>query len=103
VFVVGSELLPQIPHWRQAEALLANVQLAVAPRQGWPLHEADLERLRLAGARIQLLPLEIPATASRLVREAPGGHPDPSLVPDELWPLLCRHGLYGLAEPSPPP
>jgi nicotinate-nucleotide adenylyltransferase len=103
VFVVGSDLLPQIPHWRQAGDLLANVQLAVAPRQGWPLQQADLERLRLAGARIQLLPLEIPASASRLVREAPGGHPDPSLVPAELWPLLCRHGLYGLAEPSPPP
>ncbi len=103
VFVVGSDLLPQIPHWRQADHLLANVRLAVAPRQGWPLHEADLERLRRAGARIQLLPLQIPASASRLVRQAPGGHPDPTLVPAELWPLLCRHGLYGLAQPSPPP
>jgi nicotinate-nucleotide adenylyltransferase len=103
VFVVGSDLLPQIPHWRQADQLLANVRLAVAPRQGWPLQQSDLERLRQCGAKIELLPLQIPASASRLVRQAPGGHPDPSLVPAELWPLLRRHGLYGLAQPPPTP
>ncbi|MFN7895768.1 MAG: nicotinate-nucleotide adenylyltransferase, partial [Cyanobacteriota bacterium] len=59
VFVVGSDLLPQIPHWRQADQLLANVRLAVAPRQGWPLQQPDLERLRQAGAKIELLPLQI--------------------------------------------
>ena len=118
VFVIGSDLLPQIPHWRQADQLLAHVRLAVAPRQGWPLQQADLERLRQAGAKIELLPLQIPASASRLVRQAPKGqtpkgqtpggqapmgHPDLSLVPTELWPLLRRHGLYGLAQPPPSP
>jgi nicotinate-nucleotide adenylyltransferase len=123
VFVVGSDLLPQIPHWRQADQLLAHVRLAVAPRQGWPLQQADLERLRQAGAKIELLPLQIPASASRLVRQAPKGQtpkgqtpggqtpegqtpegqPDLSLVPTELWPLLRRHGLYGLAQPPPSP
>ncbi len=128
VFVVGSDLLPQIPHWRQADQLLANVRLAVAPRQGWPLREADLERLRQAGAKIELLPLQIPARARRLVRQtplgqapggqapggqtpeaqtpreqAPRGQPDLSLVPAELLPLLYRHGLYGLAQPPPTP
>jgi len=126
VFVVGSDLLPQIPHWRQADQLLANVRLAVAPRQGWPLQQLDLERLRQAGAKIELLPLQIPASASRLVRQAPGGQtplaqapgaqtpdeqtpggqtprgqPDLSLVPAELLPLLYRHRLYGLAQPPP--
>jgi nicotinate-nucleotide adenylyltransferase len=108
VFVVGSDLLPQIPHWRQADQLLANVRLAVAPRQGWPLQQLDLERLRQAGAKIELLPLQIPASASRLVRQAPGGQaprgqPDLSLVPAELLPLLYRHRLYGLAQPPPTP
>lgn len=116
VFVVGSDLLPQIPHWRQADQLLANVRLAVAPRQGWPLQQPDLERLRQAGATIELLPLQIPASASRLVRQAPEGQtpggqtprgqaprgqPDLSLVPAELLPLLYRHRLYGLAQPPP--
>jgi nicotinate-nucleotide adenylyltransferase len=113
VFVVGSDLLHQIPNWRQADQLLANVRLAVAPRQGWPLQQLDLERLRQAGAKIELLPLQIPASASRLVRQAPlgqapggqapGGQPDLSLVPAELLPLLYRHGLYGLAQPPPSP
>jgi hypothetical protein len=102
------------------------VRLAVAPRQGWPLQQPDLERLRQAGAKIELLPLQIPASASRLVRQAPGGQaplaqaplaqapegqtprgqaprgqPDLSLVPAELLPLLYRHRLYGLAQPPP--
>jgi len=113
VFVVGSDLLPQIPHWRQADQLLAHVRLAIAPRQGWPLQQADLERLRQAGAKIELLPLQIPASASRLVRQTPRGQtpggqtprgqPDLSLVPAELLPLLYRHRLYGLAQPPPTP
>jgi nicotinate-nucleotide adenylyltransferase len=113
VFVVGSDLLPQLPHWRQADQLLAHVRLAIAPRQGWPLQQADLERLRQAGAKIELLPLQIPASASRLVRQAPEGQtpggqtpmgqPDLSLVPAELLPLLYRHRLYGLAQPPPTP
>ena len=35
--------------------------------------------------------------------QTPMGQPDLSLVPTELWPLLRRHGLYGLAQPPPSP
>ena len=87
VFVVGSDLLPQIPHWRQADQLLANVRLAVAPRQGWPLQQPDLERLRQAGAKIELLPLQIPASASRLVRQAPMGQAPGGQAPRGQAPL----------------
>jgi nicotinate-nucleotide adenylyltransferase len=91
VFVVGSDLVSQIPRWVQAQQLLGQCRLAVVPRQGWPLEEAELERLRQLGARIGVLPLAIPASASSLIRH----HPSPELVPPALWPHLVKHNLYG--------
>jgi nicotinate-nucleotide adenylyltransferase len=96
VFVVGSDLLPQMPRWRSAQELLSGLSVAVAPRRGWPLAAADLERLERLGAQVELLGLEIPATASSEVRERLAAGPAPALLPDELWPVLLQHNLYGL-------
>lgn len=95
VFVVGSDLAPQIPGWKRAAAVLGGCRLAIAPRAGWPLASPDLERLRSLGAKLEVLPLRIPASASSAVRE----QPDPALVPSELWPVLLQHNLYGLSPP----
>jgi nicotinate-nucleotide adenylyltransferase len=100
VFVVGSDLVPQMPSWREAATLLAGLELLVVPRQGCPLAPADQERLQAMGARVEVLQLPVPATASSRVRGEAGQPPDPAQVPEELWPLLRRHGLYGL--PSTP-
>ena len=55
------------------------------------------------GAHVRVLPLVAPATASSRARQLAGSSPDLARVPEELWPLLRRHGLYGLAStPSPP-
>jgi nicotinate-nucleotide adenylyltransferase len=92
VFVVGSDLAPQIPGWKRAGEVLGACRLAIVPRRGAPLAKADLERLRALGGRPELLPLEVPAAASSRIRE----RPDPDLVPAELWPKLLQHNLYGL-------
>lgn len=68
VFVVGSDLVAQIPRWREASRLLAGCRLAIAPRGGWPLQGEELEALRRLGARIEVLDLQVPATASSRVR-----------------------------------
>ncbi|MFY8147905.1 MAG: nicotinate-nucleotide adenylyltransferase [Prochlorococcaceae cyanobacterium] len=99
VFVVGSDLVPQIPRWRAAAAILEHCRLAIVPRQGFPLQPRDLEALQQQGARVDALPLGIPATASSAVRRTP----DPAQVPPELRPLLLLHNLYGFGGlPSPP-
>jgi nicotinate-nucleotide adenylyltransferase len=102
VFVVGSDLVAQMPHWRGAAGLLKDLEVAVAPRWGWPVRDDDLEELRRLGARVRLLPLAPPATASSRARDQQGGSPDLDQVPEVLWPLLRRHGLYGLASTSAP-
>lgn len=94
VFVVGSDLVGQIPRWYQAQQLLGQCRLAVVPRQGWALQEAELEHLRQLGAQVEVLPLAIPASASSLIRH----HPSPELVPSALWPELVKHNLYGAGQ-----
>ncbi|MEB3322411.1 MAG: nicotinate-nucleotide adenylyltransferase [Synechococcaceae cyanobacterium] len=95
VFVVGSDLAGQIPRWRQAGEVLRACRLGIAPRAGWPLRPFELDQLRRLGGRVEVLPLEIPASASSRIRE----RPDPALVPKELWPALLQHNLYGLRPP----
>ena len=92
VFVVGSDLAPQIPRWKQAQAVLGRCRLAIVPRAGWPLQPGQLERLQGLGGQVETLPLAIPASASSAVRQ----HPDPSQIPPALLPLLLEHNLYGL-------
>jgi len=103
VFVVGSDLVAQIPRWHEVSRLLGGCRLAIAPRGGWPLRGEEIEVLRRLGARIELLDLQVPATASSRVR-AQAAAADPLLeVPPALRPALLEHNLYGLKGPLPPP
>ncbi len=95
VFVVGSDLAAQIPGWKAADQVLRACRLGIVPRDGWPLAEADLIPLRSLGARLTVLPLRIPPSASSSIRS----RPDPALVPPELLPVLLQHNLYGLNPP----
>ena len=93
VFVVGTDLVPQIPSWYAVETWLPNCSLAVVQRQGWPLKDQDFEQLRVLCPQVVHLPLEIPAAASSSVRH----HPNPELVPSELLTDLAQQNLYGFS------
>ena len=97
VFVVGSDLAPQIPRWKQADQILSRCQLAIAPRGGWPLTAEHRHTLEQLGARLEVLPVQVPATASSVVRR----QLDPSQIPAAVLPALLEHNLYGLASPPP--
>ncbi|QNG28186.1 nicotinate-nucleotide adenylyltransferase [Synechococcus sp. HK01-R] len=90
-FVVGSDLISQIPRWKDASTLLGHCRLAIVPRQGWPLQDAELKRLRSLGGRLEILPLGIPGTASSEIRSRAAA----SQIPDALEPLLLKHNFYG--------
>ena len=93
VFVVGSDLAEQIPRWRESASWLPHCDLAIAPRQGWPLGSETLATLERLGSRLEVLDLVIPATASSLQRQAP----EQAQIPASVWPLLLEHNLYGLS------
>lgn len=102
VIVIGADLAVQVPRWRQAADWLPGCRLAIVPRAGWNLEPQALARLEQLGARLEPLPLTVPASASSGVRQ----QGDPRLVPRELWPLLRDDDPYGLLTPrcaSPSP
>ncbi len=97
VLVIGSDLLEQIPRWRAADQLLPQVRLAVIPRRGWPLKEDALESLRRQGARVEVLPLALEASASSRIRELGATGPEAiALIPAAIRPVVRR--LYGSRE-----
>ena len=117
VFVVGSDLVAQIPRWREASRLLAGCRLAIAPRGGWPVNSEELEALRRLGARLEVLDLQVPATASSRVRQqaasaprtspephaAASGSPQPSAAqPPGLDPPADEAGAAPAALPDDP-
>jgi nicotinate-nucleotide adenylyltransferase len=67
--------------------------LAIAPRKGWPIENANLQALRDLGGRVELLDLKVPATASSQLRR----QPNVAEIPESVWPLLLQHNLYGLS------
>ena len=93
VFVVGSDLAEQIPRWKQTELWLPHCRLAIAPRYGWALNATALNQLKSLGARVDVLELDLPAAASSKLRLKP----DPTQVPESIWPLLLQHNLYGIS------
>ncbi len=91
IFVIGSDLAQQIPSWEDPKAVLRKARIGIAPRRGWPLTKKHLNILRSLGGKIDLLPLEIPASASSQVRL------DSKLtqVPNAILPMIKERNLYG--------
>ncbi len=92
VFVIGSDLVMQIPNWENPKAFMKKARIGIAPRKGWPLTKLHLETLKALGGEIDILPLQIPCSASSTVRQ----HPKISEIPDSILPMVIEQNLYGL-------
>ena len=93
-FVIGSDLAMQVPKWLNAKSILSKVRIAIAMRDGWPISDVQLAKIKKLGGKIEILPFTIPESSSSKFRESP----KKVLVPQELIPLLLEENLYGLAD-----
>ena len=93
-FVIGSDLAMQVPKWLNAKSILSKVRIAIAMRDGWPISDVQLAKIKKLGGKIEILPFTIPESSSSKFRE----RPHEGLVPSELIPLLLEENLYGLAD-----
>ncbi|PZV12591.1 MAG: nicotinate-nucleotide adenylyltransferase [Leptolyngbya sp.] len=89
-FVVGSDLVSQLPTWYQIEDLLQEVNLLVVPRPGYPLSEAALAGLRQRGAKVAIADLMGPDTSSTAYRE----HKDTDGLTASIEDYIRREHLY---------
>lgn len=92
-FVVGSDLADQILRWKDADQLLKHCRITIVPREGWPCPQDAIHQLQARAARVELLPLQIPGTASSQARRTA----DASQIPSALRPMLQKQGFYGFS------
>jgi len=69
VFVIGSDLVSQIPRWYASKELLKRVELLIVPRPGYSLTEEELQTLAKMGANYQVAHLNAPPVSSTAYRE----------------------------------
>lgn len=90
VLVVGSDLVSQLPRWYRIEAILAQCQLLVVPRPGFPLDEVARDRLRELGGDLavaDLTGLDVSSTDFRKGQDA-------SNLPPAVEDYIRRERLY---------
>lgn len=68
-FVIGSDLVQQLPRWHKVEDLLNQVKLLVVPRPGYLAESIDLRPLRRMGAEVSVAALTGPNVSSTDYRE----------------------------------
>ncbi|AFZ45655.1 nicotinate (nicotinamide) nucleotide adenylyltransferase [Halothece sp. PCC 7418] len=89
-FVIGSDLIPQIPRWYASEELLQRVNLLIVPRPGYPPHEDDLKTLSAMGGNYTVADLDAPPVSSTAYRQ--NGHSD--VVDSSVKQYIQRQQLY---------
>lgn len=96
-FILGLDSLRDLPAWREPQRLLELTWLAVAPRAGERLTEAELEGL-LPGLAERVVWVEMPRidiSATELRRQAAGGHSLRYQVPAPVEAYIREHRLCG--------
>jgi nicotinate-nucleotide adenylyltransferase len=92
--VIGSDLVEQLSRWYKIEHLLAQVQLLVVPRPGYPAEKLDLWQLRRLGAEVAIASLNAPNVSSTFYRET--GDTEALTPPVEAY--INREHLYAWQE-----
>ncbi len=98
-FVVGADLLAQLPQWYQAQDIFKQVKILVFPRPGYPLDQTPLDNLRqLATVEIAHPPAQYDVSSStyRQTRCDKDRRPTHSFgsLPPVIRDYITEHDLY---------
>lgn len=88
--VIGSDLVPQIPHWYRVQELFQSVNLVIIPRPGHPLKQEELQQLKTLGATYQIAEMEAPEISSTIYRQTK----DKTVIPAPVKDYICQQKLY---------
>ena len=91
VFIIGSDLIAQVPTWLDAKIVAQKTRFAIVPRKGWPTNELEVNELKSIGGKIDFLPLNVPATASSEARTKLGS----KQIPLSIRKIALKENLYG--------
>jgi nicotinate-nucleotide adenylyltransferase len=88
-FVVGSDLIAQMPRWYCAIEFLQQVRVLVIPRPGCLVREADVEPLRKL-TFVEIAPLQMPDVSSTAYRNTK----DKMAIDPQVAAYIDREQLY---------
>jgi nicotinate-nucleotide adenylyltransferase len=98
-FILSTEVLDDLPTWREPRRILALCRLAVVPRPGAPLPDRTWLEARFAGLADRIVQIEtvpVAHSASDVRRRAAAGHSIRYLVPPPVETYIRDHRLYRL-------
>ena len=90
-FVIGSDLTEQISSWLNANEVLTQVRIAIAPRENWPINSEQIKKLERLGGKIDVLPISIANTSSSKIRD----EKEFLQVPNIIRNIVIEQNLYG--------
>lgn len=91
-FIIGSDLVDEIPKWEMADSLTDLADLIVVPRQGYPIVDPPDE---LDDFKTVDMGVDLPELSSTKVRRLLDRDGDiESLVHRDVYRYIRRHGLY---------
>ncbi|MBD2089260.1 nicotinate-nucleotide adenylyltransferase [Microcoleus sp. FACHB-1515] len=96
-FVIGSDLVAQLPSWYRIADVVQAVKLLVIPRPGHGITETDLKELKEMGADVaiaNLTGLPVSSTTYRQVH-------DPHLLTARIEDYIHRERLYSCRDAMP--
>ncbi len=96
-FIIGSDSVSQLPHWRDPERLIQLCRLVAVPRPGYVLPALDsLDKIfpGLSGRMIVLDRPEVDISATEVRRRVARGLPIDGLVPEPVARYIRQHKLY---------
>jgi nicotinate-nucleotide adenylyltransferase len=93
IWIAGSDILADLPRWKEPEEVERLCRLAIVPRPGHPAGG----RSRL---RIELPPLSSTMIRDLLARQPPSAEEVEGLIDREVWTYIDRRGLYAPSTPS---
>ena len=96
-FLVGADILPELPRWRSPEEILRLARLVVVNRPGSPVPNLDELEAALPGARERADIVRIPGvdiSAAELRARVRAGQPIRYLTPPAVERYIHEKGLY---------
>lgn len=96
-FVLGADIVPELPHWREPMAVLELARLVVVTRHGSPAPDVEALEPELPGASERIHVVGIPgvAIASRELRQrVADGLPIRYLTPPAVERYIVENRLY---------
>ena len=99
-FVIGADLVKQLPSWYRSEDVMRWAKILVFPRPGYGLNKTELDHLRSLGADVAIAtPLSQHHISSSTLRQGCPEQPDE--IPAVVQAYIHQHNLYPCPENTP--